>query len=97
MPIQTIRKEKSVNIGLVQTKVSDNITENMKKTLEKIKEASANGAQIVCLQELYRTKYFPQKEKQDVSMLAETIPGESTNSFLCTGKREKNSNNCTII
>lgn len=82
-------ERKIINIGLVQSKVSDDITENMKKTLEKIKEASANCAQIVCLQELYRTKYFPQKEKQDVSMLAETIPGESTNTFSALAKEKK--------
>ena len=61
----------------------------MKKTLEKIKEAAAKGAQIVCLQELYKTKYFPQKEKQDVSNLAETIPGESTKAFSALAKEEK--------
>ena len=74
-------EEKIVNIGLIQTTVSDNIADNMKKTIERIEEASRRGAQIVCLQELYRTKYFPQEEKQDVSQLAETIPGESTRAF----------------
>ena len=82
-------ERKIVNIGLIQTKVSDNIADNMKKTLEKIKEAATKGAQIVCLQELYRTKYFPQKEKQDVSRLAETIPGESTKAFSELAKEEK--------
>jgi len=61
----------------------------MKKTLEKIKEAATKGAQIVCLQELFRTKYFPQEEKQDVSKLAETIPGESTRIFSELSKEEK--------
>ncbi len=82
-------EKKIVNIGLVQTKVSDDIADNMKKTLEKIKEAATKGAQIVCLQELYRTKYFPQEEKQDVSKLAETIPGESTKAFSELAKEEK--------
>jgi agmatine deiminase len=74
-------EKKIVNIGLVQTNVSDNIADNLKKTIEKIKEASRKGAQIVCLQELYRTKYFPQEEKIDVTKLAESIPGESTKTF----------------
>ena len=78
-----------VNIGLIQTRVSNNIADNMKKTLEKIKEAATKGAQIVCLQELYRTKYFPQEEKQDVSKLAETIPGESTKAFAELAKEKK--------
>ena len=82
-------ERKTANIGLIQTKASDNIAANIKKTLEKIKEAATKGAQIVCLQELYRTKYFPQIEKQDVSRLAETIPGKSTEDFLELAKEEK--------
>jgi agmatine deiminase len=82
-------ERKVVNIGLIQTKVSENIADNLKKTLEKIKEAAAKGAQVICLQELYKTKYFPQKEKEDVSNLAETIPGESTKAFSALAKEEK--------
>jgi len=83
------KKKKVVSIGLIQTASSDDIADNMKKTIEKIEEASRRGAQIVCLQELYRTKYFPQKEKQDVSQLAETIPGESTRAFAQLAKEKR--------
>jgi agmatine deiminase len=85
----TEEKRKIVSIGLIQTTVSDDIADNMKKTIEKIKEASRKGAQIICLQELYRTKYFPQEEKQDVSQLAETIPGESTKALSELAKEKK--------
>ncbi len=71
----------SVTIGLIQTRVSDDIQANMERTIGMVKNAAKKGAQIVCLQELYRTKYFPQEEKQDVSELAETIPGDSTGLF----------------
>ncbi len=71
-------KDNSVTIGLVQTRVSDNINQNMERTIAKIKEAASRGAQIICLQELYRTKYFPTDEKTDATKLAETIPGETT-------------------
>jgi agmatine deiminase len=87
--VGTDEKRKIVSIGLIQTTVSDDIADNMKKTIEKIEEASRKGAQIVCLQELYRTKYFPQEEKQDVSKLAETIPGESTRAFSELAKKKK--------
>jgi len=53
----------------------------MQKTAKKVEEAAKLGAQIICLQELYRTRYFPQEEKQDVSSLTETIPGASTDLF----------------
>ncbi|MDD1750991.1 MAG: agmatine deiminase family protein, partial [Methanothrix sp.] len=70
-----------VKVGLVQTSVSEDIQENLERTLEKAKEAIAKGAKIICLQELYRTVYFPQRKDQDASELAETIPGESTDAF----------------
>jgi agmatine deiminase len=71
-------EEKIVSIGLIQTSVSEDIASNIEKTVGKIREAAGKGAQIVCLQELFRTTYFPQEERQDASKLAETIPGEST-------------------
>jgi agmatine deiminase len=70
-----------VTIGLIQTEVSEITLQNMRKTTEKIEQAAQRGAQIVCLQELYRTRYFPQQEKVDVKDLAEFIPGESTKLF----------------
>lgn len=54
-----------------------------------MEEAAKKGAQIVCLQELYRTRYFPQEEKQDAHKFAETIPGESTKVFSGLAKKHK--------
>ncbi|MGD0643459.1 MAG: carbon-nitrogen hydrolase [Candidatus Bathyarchaeia archaeon] len=68
---------------------SAKIAENIRKTVEKIEEASEKGAQIVCLEELYRTEYFPQKRNQNVAELAETIPGESTKVFSELAKKHK--------
>jgi agmatine deiminase len=78
-----------VTIGLVQASVSEDLAVNLKKTLQKVEEAAKRGAQIVCLQELYRTPYFPQEENKDASSLAETIPGESTNAFSELAKKHK--------
>ena len=88
-PIEPKEKTKIVTVGLIQTTVSEDIADNVKRTVEKIEEASKKGAQIVCLQELYRTRYFPQEEKQDVSQLAETIPGESTSVFSELAKKKR--------
>src|SRR5713226_4316932 len=74
-------KNNAVTIGLVQTRVSDDVSHNMKNTIAKIREAANKGAQIICLQELYRTKYFPTDERKDVTQLAETIPGETTSTL----------------
>ncbi len=74
-------KNDLVTIGLIQAAVSGDTAANMKKTAEMVKEAAKKGAQIICLQELYRTKYFPQEEKKDATEIAETIPGDSTKLF----------------
>ncbi|MCG2727225.1 MAG: carbon-nitrogen hydrolase [Candidatus Methanoperedenaceae archaeon] len=75
------QKKNTVTIGLIQTSVSEDIAANMEKAADMIKKAAKKGAQIICLQELYRTTYFPQAEKKDVARLAETIPGDSTDLF----------------
>jgi len=79
-------KGKQVTVGLIQTAVSDDIAANVKNTLAKIRGAARKGAQIVCLQELFRTRYFPQYEKKDFTSMAETVPGESTGAFSALAK-----------
>ena len=81
--------QKTVTIGLIQAAASEDISENMKKALAKTEEAAKKGAQIVCLQELYRTLYFPQEEHKKANDLAETIPGESTKAFSKIAKKHK--------
>jgi len=78
--------DKNVTIGLIQTRVSEDIKNNMQNTVGKIREAAKNGAQIICLQELYRTMYFPTDEKTDVTKLAEPIPGETTTTLSSLAK-----------
>lgn len=80
---------KKVTVGLIQTAVSENIAQNMQKTQQKISQAAEKGAQIICLQELYRTRYFPQEENADAAPLAESIPGESTKAFAKLAKKHK--------
>ena len=52
--------------------------ENLAKAIEKIREAAAKGAQIVCLQELFTSLYFCDVESYENFKLAEPIPGPST-------------------
>lgn len=79
-------EEKRVNIGLVQLECSSDISANLKKTTEKIKEAAKKGAQIVCLQELFRSLYFCDVENHDNFNLAEPIPGPTTESLSLLAK-----------
>jgi N-carbamoylputrescine amidase len=51
---------------------------NLAKAVEQIHYAARQGAQIVCLQELFRSRYFCQSEDTDCFRLAEPIPGPTT-------------------
>ncbi|MBA3259368.1 MAG: carbon-nitrogen hydrolase [Gemmatimonadales bacterium] len=68
----------SVTLGLVQMRCTLDLQENMQKALGGVREAAARGAQIVCLQELFRSQYFCQVEDHRNFQLAEAIPGPST-------------------
>ena len=62
---------------------------NVSKTIEKISDAAAKGAQIICLQELFTSLYFCDIEDHDNFLLAEAIPGPSTD-VLSKIAKEKN-------
>jgi N-carbamoylputrescine amidase len=70
-----------VPVGLVQMTCSASKEENLAKAITKIREAAAKGAKIVCLQELFTSLYFCDIEDYDNFLLAETIPGPSTESL----------------
>lgn len=62
---------------------------NLKKALAKIEDAADRGAQIICLQELFRSLYFPQTEDAKHFKLAEPVPGPATevlSKFACKRK-----------
>lgn len=65
-------------LALVQMRCSTDADENTRRAAEFVVEAGKQGAQIVCLPEMYRTPYFCQKEDAAIFDLAETIPGPST-------------------
>jgi len=70
-----------VKVGIVQMSCTNNKQANLQKAIEKIKEAAAKGAQIVCLQELFTSLYFCDVEDYDNFNLAEAIPGPSTEAL----------------
>jgi N-carbamoylputrescine amidase len=65
-------------VGLVQMSCSLSPQENLDKAAAKVRQAAAQGAQIICLQELFRSQYFCREEKADLFDLAEPIPGPAT-------------------
>lgn len=54
---------------------------NLQKAIDKTREAAAKGAQIVCFQELFTSLYFCNEENYDNFLLAESIPGSTTNTL----------------
>ncbi|EKE71067.1 carbon-nitrogen hydrolase [Gallaecimonas xiamenensis] len=70
-----------INVGLVQHACTGNLEDNLAKSIEGIRDAAENGAQLVVLQELHRSLYFCQVEDTDLFDLAEAIPGPSTELF----------------
>ena len=65
--------ERVIRLGLVQQQSRADPEENAKRAEEGVRAAAARGAQLICLQELYRTPYFPQREDTAAFDLAETI------------------------
>jgi len=51
---------------------------NIAKAEWRIREATARGAQIICLQELFRSHYFCLEENPELFALAEPVPGQTT-------------------
>jgi N-carbamoylputrescine amidase len=64
--------------GLIQMSCSLDPNENLEKAIWRLREAAAQGAQVVCLQELFRSQYFCREENAELFALAETIPGPTT-------------------
>jgi N-carbamoylputrescine amidase len=66
---------------------SSNIDENISKAETLVREAAAQGAQIILLQELFETPYFCQKEKADYYAYATELEhNKAINHFTAIAK-----------
>ena len=77
MPTST----RQVTLGLVQSRCTLDPAENFRKAIAGVREARAKGAELVCLQELFRSQYFCQTEDHSHFALAEPVPGPSTEAL----------------
>ncbi|MGP8248048.1 MAG: carbon-nitrogen hydrolase [Bryobacteraceae bacterium] len=68
-------------IGLIQMSCSPDSDANLAKAAARIRQAAADGARIVCVQELFRSQYFCREENAAFFDLAEPIPGPTTERF----------------
>ncbi|MFC2082208.1 nitrilase-related carbon-nitrogen hydrolase [Bacteroidota bacterium] len=76
-----------MKIALIQQKASQDIQSNIERGIASVKEAAANGANIVCFAELAFTPFYPQKPAGNNNLeLSETIPGPTTDAFAALAK-----------
>ncbi|HYF50973.1 MAG TPA: carbon-nitrogen hydrolase [Planctomycetota bacterium] len=85
-----VRKpSRQVRVGLVQMSCTPRPDQNLKKALGQIAKAAKEGAQIVCLQELFRSLYFCQSEDDAQFALAEEIPGPTSKALAASAAKHK--------
>jgi len=65
------------------------VDHNLQKALTLIGQAAQRGAQIICLQELFRSQYFCQKQDATIFDLAEPIPGPSTEALAAAAQQHQ--------
>jgi N-carbamoylputrescine amidase len=73
-------------IGVIQMRCSQDSSENLENAIALIREAAAQGAQIICLPELFKTVYFCQEENHKYFQYAEPIPGPTTERLSALAK-----------
>ncbi len=79
-------KNKNYNIALVQISLDGTPAINLKKCLEWIRKAAIQGANVICLPELYSSFYFCQSENHDYFDLAEPLHNDSYQAFSSLAK-----------
>src|SRR6266404_4384465 len=82
-------KSRIVKVGLIQMSCDQKPESNLKKAIARIGEAAKKGAQIICLQELFRSQYFCQTEDIELFKLAETIPCPTTEALSKVARQKR--------
>jgi predicted amidohydrolase len=75
---------RSLKLGLVQMSMGDDREENVERALAGVRDAARKGADVVCLPELFATRYFPVTRSSRVD--PETIPGPLSSALAGSAK-----------
>ena len=69
--------ERNVSLGLIQMSCSTDSQANLDQAISYIEQAASQGAQIICTQELFKTRYFCQTMDSENFNLSEVVDGDS--------------------
>lgn len=83
------RCQEELIVGLLQMSAEEEPKANVAKAVVGIEAAAKRGAQIICLQELFRSRYFPQGEDAEKFKLAEPVPGPTTEALGRVARKKK--------
>lgn len=79
----------SVRLAVIQMRGNDSRDNNVARAISKIETSAADGAQIVCLQELFTGPYPCQSEDHRIFASAESIPGPTTDQLSLMAARHQ--------
>lgn len=78
---------REMRVGLAQFAMSADPAENLNRAEAAIEDLAGQGAQVICLPELFGSRYFCQVEDAGQFSLAEPVPGPTTSRFEAVAKR----------
>jgi N-carbamoylputrescine amidase len=76
-----VNKRGKLSIGVVQMSMTDDPDHNTDQAERWVRQAAQQGAELICLPELFRSRYFCQTEDYARFGLAEPVPGPTTDRF----------------
>jgi N-carbamoylputrescine amidase len=81
--------KKEVVLSLIQMHCEEDPRKNLDHALTNIIASVKSGAQVICLQELFRSRYFCQTNDKKFFELAEEVPGPSTEALSKIAKEKQ--------
>ncbi len=74
------------SIAVIQLNLNNTPSINLEKCLQWVRDAAANGAEVILIPELYSSHYFCQSEDVENFKYAETLDGPSFSAFSALAK-----------
>lgn len=80
---------RQVRLAILQMRGNQSRDRNVERTIRRIEQAADDGAQVVCLQELFTGPYPCQAEDHRIFAWAESIPGPTTDQLSEVAQRHQ--------